>query len=173
QLTMRTFHIGGAAQRGTEQSAIEASADAKVELRNCTTVKNSAGVEVIMARNAELLLIDNKKRERARHRIPYGARLLVKDKAKVERGDKMAEWDPFTLPILTEKEGTANYVDLVEGLSITERMDEATGIASKVVIDWKQQPRGNDLKPRITLRDDKGEVIALDNGLEARYFLSV
>ncbi|MEP0338024.1 MAG: DNA-directed RNA polymerase subunit beta' [Alphaproteobacteria bacterium] len=173
QLTMRTFHIGGAAQRGTEQSAIEASADAKVELRNCTTVKNSAGVEVIMARNAELLLIDNKKRERARHRIPYGARLLVKDKAKVERGDKMAEWDPFTLPILTEKEGTANYVDLVEGLSITERMDEATGIASKVVVDWKQQPRGNDLKPRITLRDDKGEVIALDNGLEARYFLSV
>ena len=173
QLTMRTFHIGGAAQRGSEQSSIEASADAKVELRNCTTVKNSAGVEVVMARNAELVLIDTKKRERARHRLPYGARLLVKDKAKVARGDKMAEWDPYTLPILTEKEGTANYMDLVEGLSITERMDEATGIASKVVIDWKQQPRGNDLKPRITLRDDKGEVITLDNGLEARYFLSV
>ncbi len=173
QLTMRTFHIGGAVQRGTEQSSVEATLDGKVSLRNCATVKDSKGVHVVMNRHTELVLIDDKARERARHRIPYGARLLVKDKAKVHKGDKMAEWDPYTLPIITEKEGIANYVDLVEGLSVTEQMDEATGVSSKVVIDWKQQPKGAELKPRVTLRDDDGKVIALDNGLEARYFLSV
>jgi DNA-directed RNA polymerase subunit beta' len=126
-----------------------------------------------MSRNAEVSLADAQGRDRARHRIPYGAWLLVKDKAKVSRGDKIAEWDPYTLPIITEKEGVANYMDLVEGLSMMEKMDEATGIASKVVIDWKQQPKGADLKPRITLRDKKDKVITLNNGLEARYFLPV
>ena len=173
QLTMRTFHIGGAVQRGTEQSKVEASHDATVELRSCSTVKNSEGLQVVMNRNAELLLLDEQKRERARHRIPYGARLAVRNKAKVKRGQILAEWDPYTLPIMTEKEGTATYVDLVEGISMIEKVDDATGIASKVVIDWKQQPKGAELKPRVTLRDDKNEVITLDNGLEARYFLSV
>ena len=173
QLTMRTFHIGGAAQRGAEQSNIEASADAKVKLVNCNVVKNSSGTNIVMTRNAELILIDDKDRERARHRIPYGSKLLVKDKAKVERGEKMAEWDPYTLPIITEKEGTANYVDLEEGVTMREVMDEATGISSKVVVDWKQQPKAADLRPRITLRDSKNKVLTLPNGLEARYFMSV
>ena len=173
QLTMRTFHIGGAVQRGAEESRIEANADSKVRLKNCSSVKNSQGVQIIMSRNAELTLVDSQGRDRARHRLPYGARLLVKDKAKASRGDKIAEWDPYTLPLITEKEGIANYMDMVEGLSIMEKMDEATGIASKVVIDWKQQPKGADLKPRITLRDKKNKIITLDNGLEARYFMSV
>ena len=173
QLTMRTFHIGGAVQRGAEQSRIEANIDAKVVLKNCTTVKNSQGIQVIMSRNAELSLVDDKGRDRARHRLPYGSYLLVKDKAKVKRGDKIAEWDPYTLPMITEKEGVATFVDLVDGLSVMEKMDEVTGIASKVVIDWKQLPKGSDLKPRITLRDKKNKVITLDNDQEARYFLSV
>jgi len=173
QLTMRTFHIGGAVQRGTEQSRIEANIDAKVLLKNCTTVKNSQGIQVIMSRNAELSLIDDKGRDRARHRLPYGSYLLVKDKVKVKRGDKIAEWDPYTLPMITEKEGVASFIDLVEGLSLVERMDETTGISSKVVIDWKLQPKGSDLKPRITLRDKKDQIITLDNDQEARYFLSV
>ena len=173
QLTMRTFHIGGAVQRGAEQSRIEANIDAKVVLKNCTTVKNSQGIQVIMSRNAELSLVDDKGRDRARHRLPYGSYLLVKDKAKVKRGDKIAEWDPYTLPMITEKEGVATFVDLVDGLSVMEKMDEVTGIASKVVIDWKQLPKGSDLKPRITLRDKKDNVITLDNDQEARYFLSV
>ena len=97
----------------------------------------------------------------------------MKDKAKVERGEKMAEWDPYTLPIITEKEGTANYVDLEEGITMREVMDEATGISSKVVVDWKQQPKAADLRPRITLRDGKNNVLTLPNGLEARYFMSV
>ena len=173
QLTMRTFHIGGAAQRGAEQSNIESSADAKVKLVNFNVVKNSAGVSIVMTRNTELILIDDRKRERARHRIPYGAKLLVKDKAKVKRGDKMAEWDPYTLPILTEKEGVANYVDLEEGITMREVIDDATGISSRVVVDWKQQPKAADLRPRVTLRDGRNRVIKLANGLEARYFMSV
>jgi len=173
QLTMRTFHIGGAVQRGAVQSRIEANIDGKAQLKNCSTVKNSQNIQVVMSRNAEVTLVDNKGRDRARHRIPYGAQLLVKDKAKVTHGDKIAEWDPYTLPMITEKEGVANFIDLVEGLSLIEKMDEATGIASKVVIDWKQQPKSADLKPRITLRDKKDKVLTLDNGLEARYFLSV
>jgi DNA-directed RNA polymerase beta' subunit len=173
QLTMRTFHIGGAVQRGTEQSNVEAAVTGKVQFHECSTVKTSEGGHVVMSRNGELVLVDDQKRERARHRVPYGAKLLVKDKQKVERGDKLAEWDPYTLPIITEKEGTVHFMDLIEGISLTERLDEATGISSKVVVDWKQQPKGSDLKPRITLRDTKGEVMTLDNGMEARYFLSV
>ena len=172
QLTMRTFHIGGAVQRGTEESNVEAAYDSQVELKNCSTVKNSEGVLIVMSRNTELMLLDEQGRQRARYRIPYGAKLLVKNKSMVNRGDRMAEWDPYTLPIITEKPGIANYVDMVEGTSLVERLDEATGISSKVVIDWKQQPKGSDLKPRITLRNAKGKVITLANGLEARYFMS-
>ena len=173
QLTMRTFHIGGAVQRGIEESKVEAAYDSQIELKNCSTVKNSENVHIVMSRNTELMLVDDQGRQRARYRIPYGAKLLVKSKDKVNRGDRMAEWDPYTLPIITEKPGIANYVDMVEGTSLMERLDEATGIASKVVIDWKQQPKGMDLKPRITLRNSKGKVVTLSNGLEARYFMSV
>ena len=173
QLTMRTFHIGGAATGGTEQSFVEASVDAKTKLVECQTVTNSEGGLIVMSRNAEIVLVDDKKRERARLRIPYGSKLLVKDKAKVKRGDKLAEWDPYTMPVITEREGTISYVDLVEGVSFVEQMDEATGLSSRVVVDWRQQPKGSDLKPRITLRDKDGEVVMIDEDLEARYFLSV
>jgi DNA-directed RNA polymerase subunit beta' len=172
QLTMRTFHIGGAAQRGAEQSSIEAAFDADIEVKNRNVVINSAGVPVVMGRNCEVVLLAEG-REKARHRVPYGARLLVDDGAQVRRGDRLVEWDPYTIPIITEKEGIAHYVDLIEGLSVRETVDEATGISSKVVVDWKQQPRGSDLRPRITLRDEDGEVLTLANGLEARYFMSV
>ena len=173
QLTMRTFHIGGAAQRGAEQSSIEAAFDSKVKVLNRNVVANSEGVAVVMARNCEILLLDVNGREKARHRVPYGARIHVSDDDTVEKGQKMADWDPYTLPIITEREGIVNFVDLVEGLSMREVTDEATGVASRVVVDWKQQPRGSDLKPRVTLRDENGEVINLPNGMEARYFMSV
>jgi DNA-directed RNA polymerase subunit beta' len=172
QLTMRTFHIGGAVQRGAEQSKVEAVSDGTVMLRSCATVLDSANVPVVMNRNAELVICDLQGRERARHRLPYGAKLMRTDGDQIKRGDKLAEWDPYTLPIITEKDGYIHYVDLVEGISMIEQVDEATGIAAKVVTDWKQQPRGSDLKPRITLRDANGDVMMLDNGSEARYFLS-
>ncbi len=173
QLTMRTFHIGGAAQRGAEQSSVEAAFDAKVLIDNRSVVMDSEGMPVVMGRTCEIVLKDESGRIKARHRVPYGARLLVDDDAEVKKGQKMAEWDPYTLPIITECEGVANYVDMIEGVSYREVVDEATGISNKVVVEWKQQPKGAELRPRITLRDDKGEVMILPNGIEARYFMSV
>ncbi|HLO76612.1 MAG TPA: DNA-directed RNA polymerase subunit beta' [Magnetospirillum sp.] len=173
QLTMRTFHIGGAAQRGAEQSSIESTGDLTVQILNKNVVVNSSGAKIVMSRNCEIALLDVNGRERARHRVPYGAKLLVEEGVKTSKGTKLAEWDPYTLPIITETNGVAHFLDLVEGLSMREVVDEATGIASKVVVDWKQQPRGSDLRPRVELRDEKGQPVTLPNGLEARYFLSV
>jgi DNA-directed RNA polymerase subunit beta' len=174
QLTMRTFHIGGAAQRGAEQNSVEASHDAVLALSNKNLVTDSKGRRVVMSRTCEVVLKDSADgRERARFKVPYGTRLLAKEGDAVKQGAKLAEWDPYTIPIITEKNGIAHYRDLLDGVSLREMVDEATGIASKVVIDWRQQTRGADLKPRIALRDKAGEIITMANGLEARYFLPV
>ncbi|MBL8704465.1 MAG: DNA-directed RNA polymerase subunit beta', partial [Rhodospirillales bacterium] len=173
QLTMRTFHIGGAVQGAAEQSSIEATIDGTVDVKNRNVVVNSTGTPVIMSRNTEIVLTDDAGRERARHRVPYGALLYADTGAEVKKGQKLATWDPYTIPIITEKDGIAHYVDLIEGVSMREAADEATGITRKVVVDWKQQPKGNDLRPRIALRRADGEAITLANGAEARYFLSV
>ena len=173
QLTMRTFHIGGAAQRGAEQSKIEAPFDGKIRLDNTSLVTTEDGSEIVLSRSSEMLILDDQGREKARYRLQYGAKLLKKDDSTVKAGQILAEWDPYTIPIITEKEGTAHYVDLVEGISMRETIDESTGIGSKVVMDWKQQSGGSNLRPRITLRDADGEVINLPNGLEARYFMSM
>jgi DNA-directed RNA polymerase subunit beta' len=173
QLTMRTFHIGGAAQRGAEQNSVESSIDGTLKINNRNVVTDSEGRWVVMGRNSELILLDEHGRERAKHRVPYGARLRMDDGSEVVRGQTLAEWDPYTIPIITETEGVAHYVDLVEGVSVRDVVDEATGIASKVVVDWKQLAQGADLRPRITLRDKNGEVVTLPNGMEARYFMSV
>ena len=172
QLTMRTFHIGGAAQRGAEQSSLEASHDGTVAVKNRAVVMNSQNVPVVMSRNCELVLTDDKNRERARFRVPYGARLLTDEGSPVARGQKMAEWDPFTLPIITERAGKVEYLDLIEGVTLVERMDEVTGLTSKVVVDYKQNARGVDLRPRLQLKDETGGVLRLPNGTDARYFLS-
>ncbi|WP_291366972.1 DNA-directed RNA polymerase subunit beta' [Acetobacter sp. UBA5411] len=172
QLTMRTFHIGGAAQRGAEQSMVEASRDGKVTIRNRNVVQNSQNVPIVMARNCEIILADENGTERARYRVPYGARLLVEDGQAVTRNQKMAEWDPYTLPIITEKAGTVEYLDLIDSITLVERMDEVTGLTSKVVVDYKQASKGVDLRPRLQLKDSNNNVIKLDNGNDARYFLS-
>jgi len=172
QLTMRTFHIGGAAQRGAEQSNVEASHDGTIAIRNRNVVTNSAGVPVVMSRNCEIVITDNAKRERARFRVPYGARLLADEGAAVARGQKLAEWDPYTLPIITERSGIVEYADLIEGITLVERTDDVTGLTSKVVVDYKQSARGADLRPRLILKDPKGEILRLANGSEARYFLN-
>ena len=167
QLTMRTFHIGGAAQV-SEQSSFEASVDGKVVFRNTATVEDSRGRLIAMARNMELVLIDAEGRERASHRIAYGARLLKREGEQVSKGERLVEWDPYTRPIITEKAGVIKFQDLIEGVSLAENTDEATGITSKVVVDWKSQPKSGDLRPRITLFDET------DGSAEAaRYFLAV
>jgi DNA-directed RNA polymerase subunit beta' len=172
QLTMRTFHIGGAAQRGAEQSAVEASHEGKVTIRNRNVVLNSQGVPVVMSRNCEIVLADDKGRERARFRVPYGARLLCDEGQSVARAQKLAEWDPYTLPIITEQAGKVEYLDLIESITLVERMDEVTGITSKVVVDYKQGAKSVDLRPRLQLKDAKGEVVRLAGGSDARYFLA-
>ena len=131
QLTMRTFHIGGAAQRGAEQSSVEASHEGTVTVRNRNVVMNSQGVPVVMSRNCEIVLVDDKQRERARFRVPYGARLLVDEGQQVARVQKLAEWDPYTLPIITERAGKVEYIDLIDSITLVERMDEVTGLTSQ------------------------------------------
>jgi DNA-directed RNA polymerase subunit beta' len=173
QLTMRTFHIGGAVQRGAEQSSIEAAFDATVRIKNRSVVVNSDGIPVAMGRNSELTLLDEAGREKARHRLPYGAKLLADEGKVVKKGDRLVEWDPYTLPVITEKDGFAHYQDLAEGVSMREVLDEATGISSKVVVDWKQQAKGGDLRPRIVIKNAKGKTLTLANGREAIYLLSV
>ncbi|MCX7353227.1 MAG: DNA-directed RNA polymerase subunit beta' [Alphaproteobacteria bacterium] len=171
QLTMRTFHIGGAVQ-ATEQSSVEAVFEGTVKIKNKNVVVNSEGVPIVMNRNTEITMVDDNKRARAHHRVPYGTRLLVTEGQRVKKGDRLAEWDPYTIPIITEREGTVGYEDLLEGVSMREVVDETTGISSRVVIDWKQQPRSADLRPRVTLKNRRGELMKLPNGNDARYFLS-
>jgi len=173
QLTMRTFHIGGAATKGAEISNIEASSDGKVKLINRNIVIDSQGVKVVMSRNSELVIIDDKGNEKARHKVPYGSKLYADEGDQVTRGMKLAEWDPYTINIITEKSGIAVFADLIDGVSVREVVDEATGIASKVVVDWKQQSRGAELRPHIKLTDENGNTLTLANGLEARYHLPI
>ncbi|MDR0556046.1 MAG: DNA-directed RNA polymerase subunit beta' [Holosporaceae bacterium] len=173
QLTMRTFHIGGTAQKGTEMSSIDATYDGTISLRNEKTVENSEGQKIVMNRNTEIIILDANGKERANHKVPYGSRLYIKNNCKVEKGNKLADWDQFTLPLICEREGIVQYVDLIEGVSLRETIDESTGVSTYVVADWKQQARYTELKPRIVLTDDSGKPILLPNGQEVRYFLSV
>src|SRR5205085_3382123 len=128
QLTMRTFHIGGAAQI-SEQSFIESNFDGTIKIKNKNVMKNSEGQHVAMARNMVIAVLDPDGTERAVHRVQYGARLLVDDDDKIRRGQRIAEWDPYTRPILTEVEGTIGFEDLVDDQAMSESRDQATGIA--------------------------------------------
>jgi DNA-directed RNA polymerase subunit beta' len=164
QLTMRTFHIGGAAQLN-EQSNLESVADGTIEYRELRTITDPRGRRVSLSRNGELAIIDSEGRERATHRLPYGAHLLVADGAKIAKGDRIAEWDPFTMPVITETGGTIKYQDLIDNQTLTEQTDEATGISQKVVIEYRVTSRKEDLRPRLTLLDES-------SGETARYMLA-
>ena len=154
QLTMRTFHIGGAAQRGSEESGIHARINGTVEVQDSRLVVDSKGRQVVMSRHARLVLkVDGK--ERIKHRIPYGARLLVKDGSKVEQGTLVAEWEPYTQPVITEYDGYVHYHDIVDGVSIREETDDITGIANKVIIDSKAGTKASSLKPSIVISATK------------------
>ena len=172
QLTMRTFHIGGTATLG-DQSFLEASQEGKLEIRNTNLIKNQAGEQIVMGRNVQLAIIDDNGRERAVHKMIYGAKLHVSEGDDIKRGQKLAEWDPYSVPIITEKAGVAKFVDLTAGVSVREETDDDTGISQRIVSDWRAAPKGNELKPAITLVDDDGEMIKLENGNPAHYFMSV
>ena len=172
QLTMRTFHIGGAAQI-SEQSFIESNFDGVVHIRNRALVRNSEGELICIARNMAVVVSDPDGTERAVHRIQYGARLKVDQDDKIKRGQRIAEWDPYTRPIITEVDGTVGYEDLVEGQSMSETLDESTFIAKRIVTDWRTSTRAADLRPSIVIKGKDGKILKLARGGDARYQLAV
>ncbi|MCW5714019.1 MAG: DNA-directed RNA polymerase subunit beta' [Bauldia sp.] len=171
QLTMRTFHIGGAANV-VDSSFLESNFEGTVKIKNRAVVRDSSGKLIAMNRNMAIAILDKDGTERATHRVAYGSRLLVDDGDQVKRAQRLAEWDPYTRPILTEVGGTIDFEDLVEGISVSEAADESTGITKRVVTDWRANPRGGDLKPAIVVKDAKGKPIKLARGTDARYLLS-
>jgi DNA-directed RNA polymerase subunit beta' len=173
QLTMRTFHIGGTAQKGAEQSFIDTSLEATVKLRNMTTAVNSQGATIVLARNGGLSLIDKSGKEQVQYHVQYGARLFVKDKEAVQPGQRLVEWDPYTAPILSDSDGVVHYVDMVEGLSVKDAVDDNTGITTRVIVDNKQHGKGTPLRPAIEIRDPNSGNIILKKGIETKYVLSI
>ncbi|ETW13839.1 DNA-directed RNA polymerase subunit beta' [Roseivivax marinus] len=172
QLTMRTFHIGGVAQ-GAQQSFLEASQSGKIVFENPNTLVNAAGETLVMGRNMKVLITDEHGAERASHKVGYGTKLFVEEGQSIERGDKLFEWDPYTLPIIAEKDGVARHVDLVNGVAVREETDDATGMSQKIVTDWRAAPKGNELKPEIILQDENGEPVRNDQGNPVTYPMSV
>ena len=172
QLTMRTFHIGGIAQ-GAQQSFQEASHDGTVSFRNASVLENAAGERVVMGRNMQVAVIDENGVERAVYKPGYGAKLHVGDGDTVKRGDKLFEWDPYTLPIIAEKGGRIKFVDLISGISVREETDDATGMTQKIVADWRTAARGSDLKPEIFVIGEDGEPVRNDAGNPVIYTMSV
>ena len=170
QLTMRTFHVGGTAQI-KEESQIVSQTKGKLNIINKNLIEDSKKNIIVMGRNTQLSIEDDNGVQLAIYKVNYGSKLYFKDGDIVDKGKKIAEWDPYTLPVIAETSGLVNYMDLVEGSSLTETLDDATGISSKSVTDWKSLTKNSELKPRITLRDDKGGVIKKADGNEARYYL--
>ncbi|MEL7543779.1 MAG: DNA-directed RNA polymerase subunit beta', partial [Pseudomonadota bacterium] len=172
QLTMRTFHIGGTAQV-VDQSFIETNFDGVVRIPNRQVAKDSQGRLVVMGRTIDLIIEDENGNELSTQKIGYGAHLRVDEGDTVKKGTRIAEFDPYTRPILATADGKVGFEDLVEGVSVNEQYDESTGITNRVIVDWRTSPRGADLKPSIVVVDGKGEPIELPGGAPAKYPLSI
>ncbi|MBV8803292.1 MAG: DNA-directed RNA polymerase subunit beta' [Gammaproteobacteria bacterium] len=173
QLTMRTFHIGGAASRATAANNVQIKLAGKIKLHNIKLIQHHSGTFIAVSRSGELAVVDEHGRERERYKIPYGAELTVADGTKVESGQVVANWDPHSHPVITEVAGCIKFADLVEGVTMNRQTDEMTGLSSIVVIDPKQRGvTGKELKPMIKLVDDKGkDVFLAGTNLPAQYFL--
>ena len=170
QLTMRTFHIGGTASRAAEQSEHRARGEGIVRFINLKAVRSVAGYLVAMNRNGEIAIVTPDGRERERYPIIYGAKVLVDEGQKVKPGQILAEWDPYTTPIVTEVSGRVKFGDIIEGVTMQEKVDPITGKASKIIVEFKQ----SEYRPRISIKDDTGRTAKLPDGKgEARYQLPV
>ncbi|BCX88800.1 DNA-directed RNA polymerase subunit beta' [Methylomarinovum tepidoasis] len=173
QLTMRTFHIGGAASRAAAVSSIEVKSSGTIRLTNLKTVRNREGKLVAVSRSGEISVIDEQGRERERYKVPYGAILNVEDGSQVKPGDVVAAWDPHTHPVITEVSGIARLENFIEGVTVREQVDEVTGLSSMVVLDPKVRPAaGRDLRPMIKLVDEEGRDLYIPGTeIPAQYFL--
>ncbi|MGM0574934.1 MAG: DNA-directed RNA polymerase subunit beta' [Myxococcota bacterium] len=156
QLTMRTFHVGGAARARAEQSTLEARNDGKAAFRNVSAVEKADGSRVVMNRNAELIVVDDNGREKERYSVVYGARIYVRDGEEVTKGQVIAEWDPWSIPVLTEHAGTVRFGDITEGKTMKEEVDEVTGLSRKVITETK-----GDLRPHIEILGEDGKPIKI------------
>jgi DNA-directed RNA polymerase subunit beta' len=171
QLTMRTFHIGGTAQKVASKSDVISSHSGIIKLKNLSIIEDERGNKINMSRNCEAIVSDESKNEKFRCKVPYGAKLYFSHDSAIRTGDKIAEWDPFTVPIMTEVEGYASFADIEDAVSVKEMQDDVTGIMNKVIVDEEQSSRGSTLRPKIFIKDKDGNCIKLKNGLDARYFL--
>jgi DNA-directed RNA polymerase subunit beta' len=157
QLTMRTFHIGGTA-KFDEHSTLEARHDGIIKFINLNTVKTRENDFVVMNRHGEVHVLDEKQLSRGKYTVPYGAHLKVSNDSTIKRGQLIAEWDPFSIPILAEMDGTIKYGDIIEGKTMQEQVDEVTGLSRKVIVEFK----GGDLRPRVSIKDSKGKTARLE-----------
>ena len=175
QLTMRTFHIGGAASKAVVINHIQIKSSGSIKLNNAKLVERADGHQVSVSRSGGLVVVDNHGRERERYKIPYGAVLNVREGAPVQSGDVVANWDPHTHPIITEVAGKVAFIDMVEGSTINRQTDEVTGLSSIVITDAKQRGRGGkELKPLLKLVDEEGNDLCITGTtVPAQYFLPV
>ncbi|MEP2943328.1 MAG: DNA-directed RNA polymerase subunit beta' [Hyphomicrobiales bacterium] len=172
QLTMRTFHVGGTAQV-VDSSFLESNYEGTIKIKNRNVVRDSEDKLIVMGRNMSIIVVDTDGTERATHKVNYGARIFVDDGDKIKAGQRMAEWDPYTRPVVTEVSGVIGFEDLVDGASVSESTDESTGITKRVVTDWRSNARNGDLKPAIVIHKEDGTIEQLSRGSDARYMLSV
>ncbi|MEJ2696292.1 MAG: DNA-directed RNA polymerase subunit beta' [Candidatus Sulfobium sp.] len=168
QLTMRTFHIGGTASKVVEQTVLEAKNSGTIKFLGINTVRNKEGVFVVMNRNGGIAVVDSKGREKEKYSVVYGARLQVTEGQKVEAGQRLVEWDPYSTPILTELGGRIAFGDIMEGVSVKEEVDETTGLSHKLIIDYPAN-----MRPRISIKDEHGKSTLKIPGTNnpARYLL--
>ncbi|MES9956700.1 MAG: DNA-directed RNA polymerase subunit beta' [Sedimenticola sp.] len=173
QLTMRTFHIGGAASRAAAINSIEVKTGGTVRLHNIKTVEHHSGDLVAVSRSGELTVVDEVGRERERYKVPYGAAIKVSEGDAVEGGQLIAGWDPHTHPVITEVEGVLQFVEFVDGVSVQSQVDDVTGLASLMIIDPKQRPSaGKDMRPMVKLVDEKGKDLNIaGTDIPAHYYL--
>ena len=173
QLTMRTFHIGGAASRTAADNSVALKFKGNIRFHNIKSVKHASGKFIAVSRSGELHLIDENGRERERYKIPYGSEINVADNDVVEAGQVVATWDPHTHPVVTEMTGTVQIKDLVEGVTVDKQVDEVTGLTSLIVRDPKQRSASSkDMRPMVKLVDNKGgDVFIVGTDIPAQYFL--
>jgi DNA-directed RNA polymerase subunit beta' len=173
QLTMRTFHIGGAASRAAAVDHIQTKSAGKVRLHNLKSVENADKKLVAVSRSGELSVLDEHNRERERYKVPYGAIVTYRDGQECDAGDVVANWDPHTHPIVTEVAGKVKFQDFIDGVTINEHVDDITGLTSLIITDPKQRgSAGKDLRPMVSLQDTKGkELYLVGTEIPAQYFL--
>jgi len=169
QLTMRTFHIGGTA-KFEEHSTLESRHDGVLKFVNLHTERNSSGASIVMSRSGEIHVLDEEGRNRGKYPVPYGAHVRIEETREVKKGDILAEWDPYSIPILSEVDGTMKFGDIVEGKTMQEQLDEVTGLSRKVIVEY----RNVDLRPRVSIKDKDGKTAKVPgSNTIARHLLPV